>query len=369
MGRTLRDGGRSDDQIEFLEPRDFAFGGDAPADFAGFDLDDAPEPEEGEPRSKWLAGTAGVLIVALVAVGVVAAAPWDGSGGEAVPTSTVAPTTVPPATTTAPSTTVVPVGRSSGSVPGFVFDPLPPGFAVIGAWDTGQASPGTPTDWAELWAAPGATRTTGRWFSLFVGHGWSADARSATRVDLGDGRWGMLEERADGSLSLTAPLEPGTDRSLSIESFGLSLLELVALVRTTVVDDLVEPGAPPVGFIDASLLRDLEQVAAGPSDTDLLRSYIGPSYGSATLYSDGAGEAHIEVDVGLRDERDERLSGLADLALAPAEFAGPLTIPSGLSSASGLPLGQFTLYGDESYAFARWYLDDLKVTVVASVPL
>ena len=67
-----------DDAIQFLEPRAEAFGGDAPVDFAGLDLDDMPDPDDGEPASRWLAGAAGLVVLAMIAIGVVAAAPWDG---------------------------------------------------------------------------------------------------------------------------------------------------------------------------------------------------------------------------------------------------------------------------------------------------
>ncbi|MGE0140807.1 MAG: hypothetical protein AB7R77_23635 [Ilumatobacteraceae bacterium] len=372
MGRTVRDGGRSGDQIEFLEPRDLAFGGDAPAEFAGFDIDDPPEPDGDEPRSKWLAGTAGVVVVALVAVGVIAAAPWDGSGGQAAPTTTASPTTTPTSTTTAPSTTIVADPAERAGIPGYVFDPLPDGFAIRGAWDAyGSSQDVTPRGWAEVWASPGATRTSGRWFSLHTGFDSPRDyATVGTRVDVGGGRIGILQERSDGVLSLSQSVETADDtRDLTIESFGLSTTELISLAATTVVNPRVEPDAPQVGFMDRTVLDGLERVVAAPSDINLLWEFLGPTFGTTTSYSSGSADEQIEVYVAASDSSINRRPELTRLALAPAVFEGPLTIPNGLSGSSELTLGTVTQWTDEPLSFARWLVDDLTITAITTLPM
>jgi hypothetical protein len=364
---SRRRGDTSD--VEFLEPRDFAFGGDGPADFAGVDLDEVPEDDE-QPRSKWLAGTAGVLVVALVAVGVVAAAPWDGSGGQAAPTSTVAPTTTatPVTTTPAPTTTVDDDsvgGVGAGSLPGYLFDPLPEGYAITSAWDsTGTGT--SPQGWAEVWASPGATRSTGRWFSLLLSPGWFPDYfGEATRLDLG-GRTGYLREQADGVLALTTPIEyVRSNHSLTVTASGFTLDELAYLASSVVVADVRLSGVLQPGFGDAAVVDGLEQLAAQPSDQDLLERYVSSWTGKHASYTDGARESYVEVMV---TESDDSNQNLARIALGPPPLAGPLVIGD-IPGASDLTLGTINAWGDDPLSVARWHDGQRLITVVSTEPV
>lgn len=89
--------------IEFVTPRDGAFGASDLADFVGFDGEQAAEFGDEPPRSKWLVAMAGVVVTGLIGVGIIAAAPW-GSTPDAAPTTTVASA---PQSTTAPEPTAM----------------------------------------------------------------------------------------------------------------------------------------------------------------------------------------------------------------------------------------------------------------------
>ncbi len=97
--------------IEFLPPRDDAFGPADADDFVGFDGDDAGFDDE-PPRSRWLTLLAGLAVVGLLAVGVIAAAPWAGDEAATAPSTTEpAPTTTVdrrPASITVPTEPTLP---------------------------------------------------------------------------------------------------------------------------------------------------------------------------------------------------------------------------------------------------------------------
>jgi hypothetical protein len=316
-----------------------------------------------------LAGTAGVVVVALVAVGVIAAAPWDGSGGQAAPTSTAAPTTTAsPATTAAPTTTVedgAVAGVGDGEIPGYVFDPLPEGFALTSAWD-GAKGETSAKGWAEVWAEPGATRASGRWFSLLLTPGWYPDYfGEATRIDVG-GRTGYLRQQADGVLSLTVPVDyVGSNHALTITAAALTLDELSRLVMSVVVADVRPSGVMQPGFTDPALLDGLVQVGAEPSDQELLDRYLASWTGKHTSYSDGTREGYIEVFVGESGDSNE---DLAPLALGAPPLDGPLLLGD-LPDAADLTLGTVNAWSDEPLSLARWHDGSLVVTVVTTEPM
>lgn len=96
--------------IEFLPPRDDAFGPADADDVVGFDGDDGFDDEP--PRSRWLTLLAGLAVVGLLAGGVVAAAPWAGDEAATAPSTTEpAPTTTVdrrPASITVPTEPTLP---------------------------------------------------------------------------------------------------------------------------------------------------------------------------------------------------------------------------------------------------------------------
>ena len=147
--RMSRRGQSSADEIEFLEPRDFAFGGEDAADFSGVDIDDMPDADDSTPRSRWLTTAAGVVLAGMVvrrhrgrrAVGL--AQRHVGASADHHPAARATPGTCGHRAGDTPNVVPDAVRQRSGRgserrgqpVTGMVFDPLPPGFAITCAWN------------------------------------------------------------------------------------------------------------------------------------------------------------------------------------------------------------------------------------------
>ncbi|MGE0140806.1 MAG: hypothetical protein AB7R77_23630, partial [Ilumatobacteraceae bacterium] len=145
------------DQVEFVEPRELAFGESSPAEFSGIDLDDEPDHHD-DRRGPGVTAVWVAVIVLMVAGGVVAASPWSGDGGNADPT------------TTSVSGSVQPPGAGRAATrgerpPGYVLDLVPTDMTLQDAVNTtrGLDTAAAPAGWGEVWATDGATRTSGRW--------------------------------------------------------------------------------------------------------------------------------------------------------------------------------------------------------------
>jgi hypothetical protein len=368
------------DDIEFLAPRDFAFGGEDTAGFSGVDIDDPIDDEDSTPRPRWLSAAAGVVLAGMVGAGIVAAAPWDSPTGTSAP----APSTIVPperrqeparaAPAAGPST--VPArplsvdARAAGAaVTGMVFDPLPPGYAITAAWNQAGDGSGEPIPgWGEVWATPDATRSSGRWFSLtlfnvpFTNH-----AAYATRIDLGR-RVGLLEQKPDAVMRLTAPIGGIVNaQSLSITSFGLSTDELIALFTSIGIDaDRPQQVDDRPRILDGSLLDGFDLVASRSTDRDLLDSFLFGRSDSTTYYTSGTGDQVIAVATAPYDAALEPLGRLAigpirifpDTLSVPATFTGD-DLVLGVSPSSSSP-----------EIVARWRTDDATSVVVrTTMPL
>ncbi|MCB1000969.1 MAG: hypothetical protein KDB40_16870 [Acidimicrobiales bacterium] len=243
--------------IEFVPPRQDAFGDTDPADFVGVDVDDQRFDDEPSPP-RWPAAIAGLAVAALLAGGVLAAAPWD---DEATPPVPPTATSTPPATPTAGST----AGSTGTPERG---DPLVPDALEFAApwllpedsgWvlsssfaNDGSASRG---DAFRFLTVEGSTRTSGRWlaFDALDPGEPSPLRRDATRIVLdgdsvtgapggSDGRRvALVSSTDDGVTELIVGRAPSPDGDASVvgatrfvvTGFGWSLEELVAIARGT----------------------------------------------------------------------------------------------------------------------------------------
>jgi hypothetical protein len=241
--------------IEFLPPRDGAFGESEGADFVGFDGFDDGGFDDEPPRSRWLTVLAVLGVTSLLAAGVIAAAPWDGDE------VTAPPTTVPSTTTTtpAPSATVeprLPVGARA-DVPGLLISG-PSSFQLAGAQTVGADGAADPT---EVWMSPDATRTSGRWVVVHATRSRGTSQvlrRDAVRTEVG-GRPALVTSTPDG----TVVIEVGgsDDQTFLVAGFGMTLDVLARIVATVTVGpagiDLGDLAAPGGAF------DGLERIASG----------------------------------------------------------------------------------------------------------
>jgi len=252
VGRTERGarGSVSDaPSIEFLAPRADLFDPgserssiEAPAEDRSVAFADV---DDDAPAARWTTIGAGLGLVALIAVGVIAAAPWQHTGTSAPTASTVTPTATLPATPTSVASQqqrrTSPESDSASTV-GYLLDPLllPDGWHPLGGLSPagGADAPSTAADaspegWLELWATPEATRTSGSWFALQYTAASQPFARQdAARIELTGGstlgRIGFLTETPDGVSSLSFPVGRATgtitwygwDRSAIIDMAG-----------------------------------------------------------------------------------------------------------------------------------------------------
>ncbi len=301
--------------IEFLPPRDGAFGDfDAP-DFVGFDGDATDDFGDEPPRSRWLTALAVIGVTGLLAGGVIAAAPWDGDQTATPTTSTTPPTTTPPLTTSPRVTTTtepsLPPGVSA-NIPGMLAtDPAPYVLVFAESIDDGNKYDVLGSlDPIEVWMSPDASRSAGRWVvidSRETSSDVQALRRDATRVDAGT-RPALLIARPDGVVEIEVPVSDGVP--FSVSGFGLTLPELIRIASTVRIDargidhgDLLAAGGP----FDGLQQRVAEDVAWNPG------GFSNSTPDAISAYVDESGSKWIQVSVDAPDSRTQLLDELIGL--------------------------------------------------------
>jgi hypothetical protein len=359
--------------IEFLVPDERAFGG---ADglggdgdvFVGFDDDRWADPDDDEPSSRWLPALAGIAVVGLLVSGVLAAAPWSADSSASPP-----PTSVPSTSLSAPTTIVAPAPLTTATVApldpartGWLLDPVPadltPAFFARGDdRDNSVDALGDASAWGEVWAEPGATRTSGRWFSVTLEPfaSWDPATPEWFRVDVA-GRAGHATVEPDGVVALSYDAGP-TDATLpavlvTIDAFGLGLDAMIELADSSgIVDDRWDVTRP-------ELLEGFEQVAAGRTDVELTaRAILGGPPRTSAFY---AGPDRYDVTIVQEqpaDLDDPRLLALATTVIPLADGWGPQAGFDG----DGLTLGRRTIDGFD-IVVARWREEDRTVSVLTT---
>lgn len=214
--------------IEFLPPREDAFGERDVADFVGVDGGDAGWDDDEPPRSRWLTAVATVGVLGLLVGGVVAAAPWSGDDQATPPTP---PSTTPTSTTPATATTVdtsddtLPEWMDDG-IPGYVLPEnvgLELGYAVS---YPGQMWTG---DVIDVWGTPDAARDAGTWLAV---DSMSSDGDflslfpDATRIEVDDTTM-LVRTDVDGVTHLV--VDPPARTRFELVSRGIGLDRLLAV--------------------------------------------------------------------------------------------------------------------------------------------
>ena len=305
MARRSSDGDAGG--IEFLAPDPNAFAGTSVA--VGLPPDSGPDPSADEPlpapRRAGIVALVGLL--AIVAAGTAIIAPW---GGDAATPPTSPPVTSPPVTsppvtsppvTSVPATAPVTLPSYSGSAgiddpglsdayaaekPGFLVTP-PSGLRLSGAVTTGSRR--SYGGWGDIWSAPGAWRTSGRWVAVSIApFGWGgAILLDGGRVDV-DGRVGVLTTARDGVSTLTVAADfERDDRLLRLEGWGLTPDELIVLAasiglesdRPQLVDDRPAYRVP-------ELLDGMTMLSSRATNWDPISTAYVDSATAITVYRD-----------------------------------------------------------------------------------
>jgi hypothetical protein len=344
--------------IEFLAPDPNAFAGTAVA--MGLPPDPGPEPSADEPlpapRRAGIVATVGLL--ALVAAGTAVVAPW---GGDAAPPGTSTPGTSLPATSL--PVTLPSYSGSAGiddpglfdayadETPGFLVTP-PSGLQLIGAYVTDGAR--FPSGWGDVWATPGATRTSGRWVAVsLTPFGWGdAILSDSVRVDV-DGRIGVLTTARDSVSTLTVAADfERAERLLRLEGWGLTPDELIVLAasiglesdRPQLVDDRLTYRVP-------ELLDGMTLLSSRATDGDPVVAAFVYSATVITVYENPVSERWVWL---------ARLEpGLVDDTTFPLAFTPvPLSTDAVLSRSAALPddlvIGTTDIGMMDTGSIARW---------------
>lgn len=362
-------GAAAGDGIEFVAPRSGLFG-------SSFDVDPmvpATGPAhfgDEEPPGRWSTIVAILAVLGLIAVGVIAAAPWQDDAAPS-PTPTTVPATTAPASTAPPESTPAADGARPAA-PGYLLGPddVPEGFATQWVSAPTPRSGSPRLGWLELWATPSATRTSGSWISIesvpysFGMYGQLGGA-DAVRLAVGD-RIGMSAVDATGVTVLqveiddaSAPDGPSADTwTATITSYGW---EPDALTRLAAGLTLDEDGQPVYG--EEGL----------PSGFRLVTSMTGLGWGLATEMFD-----RLQASVGYMtaDGRELTLSTLRadplgdrtlyDFLLAPVP-GEPMTGPQTFWAEGDLTLIIGTIDGAPGTT-VQWSVGESTILLSGDLP-
>ncbi len=301
--------------IEFLAPRDGAFGEADNGDVVGFDVDSF---DENPPPSRWLRALAVVALTGVFAGGLLAAAPWE-DGTSTAPDSTLstaaddptdgAITGVDGRVRVAPSPER---GLPAGTVTtptGWVLDD-PGRFIAIDAGSNGSyVGPG---DGFDLWLNAVASRTTGAFIAIDARVLFAAETirEGAVSIVAGD-RPALVWTAPDGVIEI----QVATDGAgFVVTSGGVALSDLIAVAATLTVDP-TERGAFDYHGLDAAddgPFSELIRAVDGEVEVSVEAAQIGTAM-SWTTYLDPSRNVWVRFMV-LPTGRDEQL--INDLVLS-----------------------------------------------------
>jgi len=333
------------------------------------------------PRSRWALALAGLAVIGLLVGGVVAAAPWSDDETTTAPTTTT-PTNsntaepsparpAPPSPPVAPFTTAV--DAPVPGVEGWLLDPPVAGLTARALIDGAAEDDGVRRDavesggWGEVWATDGATRTSGRWFSLtllpFVELEPVAPGWIATEID---GRQGRAATDGDGVVRIQFERgETDAARLVAIEGFGFSLPQLFELAASVgIIDDRPQLADDRPQFTRPELIDGLRQVAGRSSDVDLVdAALVGGPIVSGVYYR---GPASDDVTLLQRRQAGEVSPVLARLAFTPVMSAiDPTTAFTGFVP-DEFVVGARTIDGID-VSVVRWVIGDDDVWLLTTL--
>lgn len=337
--------------IEFLPPRDHAFGEADAADFVGFDGTDDTTFDDEPPRSQWLTVLAVVGVTGLLAGGVLAAAPWEtDEAADVAPPTTVVRELDPPAGASASVDDPTTPDLATGT-PGWL-PRSPSRFELARAASNGRVVPGG--DSLFMWTSVNATRTSGRWVVVDErGASVYRDLmRDATVIDVG-GRRGLLAESDDGVVELRVQHTTGDD--FAVISYGLGLDEVLAVAGSVeravdgvaVPDAWTQPDGAPVDGVSFVLDGQVDwapgSIRSHPPDTWAM--FFDP----ATSDSIVVARSGLTIDTILVDEY---------LLRAPIDvdtLDGPTRKLLAEMSSQGRTVDLFTSASDTGIVGVRWF--------------
>ncbi len=360
--------------IEFLVPDERAFGpaeggsvggSGAGTTFVGFDGDLWDDQPERSPRTRWLSILTGIAVTGLVVSGVVAAAPWTEDDAAVTP-PTVADQTASNPTTLA-ATPDAPVDPSRT---GWVLDPVPLGMRPTSLARSVNLRPDE-SGWGEVWASPGATRVSGRWFSLTLQPFVAFASRRPElwfTVDVA-GRPGHARVAADGVVSLSFDAgQTDNSRLVTIDAYGIGLDAMIALADSiSIIDDRPQMVDDRPEFNRPELLDGLDRIAAAPTDVDLTTSAIlGGTRRTMALYS-GPGPLDLTL---VQEQTPDLTSSRGDITtlMSLAFTSVPLADgwgPKGDFAGHNLVVGHRTL-DDLDLTVARWLDGETELSLLTT---
>ncbi|HEY4332159.1 MAG TPA: hypothetical protein VGM78_06305 [Ilumatobacteraceae bacterium] len=244
-----------------------------------------------------------VAVVAFVVVGAVWISPSHHDASSALARTIASLPPVPDAVSVPPPTSAEATSRVHGP-PGYVIQRPPLGLAVVGAYDAAIPDDRSWPAWVELWATPGATRTSGRWLAVAT-----AEALTATDFDIGttirhvqiNGRDAAFRAHADGIQEIAATTDAGGG-AFSVTGYGMSPAGFSSIAGSISVVD----GEPVFGPAAAQFLAGTSQlVNRGTLSLDLTEQ---TDYsGSATSYGTGADSPYVQISTVAQTANDTLL--------------------------------------------------------------
>jgi len=363
------------DEIEFLAPRADLFGAgdddvtstapDAPGAVAFGDLVDAP-------RSRAATVLAALGLTGLIAVGVIAAAPWSSdpaaSPSTTVPRPITSTSVVDDVTSVAPTadvdtSVVTEVGAPdlSPSGPGYLIVRPPTGMTASGAYD--QGSGGAATAHLDIWATPDADRTTGTWLavaSTSFADGSLDVIADATPVQVGDVT-GLIAMDRDDVVVLT--WRPGQNERISLAAHGFALDRLLAIAASIslVLEDRPTYLSPPTADDGSPLTRVVDTA----TDTADLAGEVAQLSERIAFYENATGTTSIVI--GTRSVRETDTT-IARFLLASATGPDGATVDR-LVTVNGLDVAVGSLPLSPRVSAVQWQVDDQWITVIGTVPV
>jgi hypothetical protein len=281
--------------------------------------------------------------------------------------SIAASTSIPSEASTDSGSTVVPFIGGVG--PGYVFDPLPSGYAVLGAQSIDPSVTGPATGWLELWASAGATRASGRWLAMLVVPTEPATlalARETSSRQLVIGNDHALQWTQNDGVSRLSVSRAGHG-AVEFQSFGLGEQELRDFAADTTLN---AANQPRYGDVALSVLRGMTvQLARATAEDTFAAALFNRTTSAWVAYGSTASNDMIVVLTTLVEP-----NGLVSASLlGPGDIIQATSVSGNAGSPQPVVVGrsdeELLLKGARTSSFVQFHDVDYTVSIIGTTTL